>query len=259
LKHGLNQLINIGHKMFDLTNKIALVTGATGGIGEAIARALHHQGATVAVTGRRSAQLNMLKSELGERIHTFTCDLSNAVQAQSIVDQVIAQLGNLHIVVNNAGLTKDNLIIRMKDSDLDDVLDVNLKAPFYIMRAAAKYMMRARVGRIINISSIVGVSGNPGQVNYCASKAGLIGATKALAQEVAARNVTVNAIAPGFIASSMTHDLPEAVKAKLLGSIPLGQMGHVDDIATATIYLASDEAKYITGQTLHINGGMLMV
>ena len=245
--------------MFDLHNRTALITGATGGIGAAIARAMHKCGATVALTGRREEQLKTLQQELGERAHIFQCDLANLQQAQDIVNIVENQLGVLNIVVNNAGLTKDNLLIRMKNEDLDDVLDVNLKAPFYIMRTASRSMMRARDGRIINISSIVGITGNPGQVNYCSSKAGLIGMSKALAQEVATRGVTVNAIAPGFIESPMTHELPQNVKDRLLSTIPISRFGHVDDIAATAVFLASNEASYITGQTLHVNGGMLMV
>ncbi len=245
--------------MFDLSGKIALVTGATGGLGAQIARKLHTRGATVVITGRREAQLNELKSELGDRVHVITSDLSQADAAQSLIEKITADLGPVDILVNNAGLTKDNLALRMKDEDFDLVMDVNLKAPFQLSRAVMKGMMKSRWGRIINISSIVGTTGNPGQANYCASKAGIIGMTKSLAQELASRSITVNAVAPGFIASDMTDVLPDAQKEALLSQIPLKVMGTADDIANAVLYLASPEAAYVTGQTLHVNGGMAMI
>ncbi|NCP62613.1 MAG: 3-oxoacyl-ACP reductase FabG [Alphaproteobacteria bacterium] len=245
--------------MFNLDGKVALVTGAAGGLGSAIARSLYAAGATVVLSGRRVEILNTLAKELGDRAHVVTSDLKDKESVQGLVAAVAEKAGAVSILVNNAGLTKDNLFMRMKDEELDEVLDVNLKAPFYLSRAAMRPMMKARWGRIINISSIVGVTGNPGQANYCASKAGIIGLSKSLAQEVASRNITVNCVAPGFIESDMTDVLPDAQKEALLAGIPQGRMGKPEDIASAVLYLASEEASYVTGQTLHVNGGMAMI
>jgi len=246
--------------MFDLTGKTALVTGASGGIGGAIAKALHAQGATVCLSGTRREALEAVAAELGnERVHIVTANLSDAASVEQLAKEAEAALGSLDILVNNAGLTKDGLVLRMKDDDWQSVLDVNLSAAFRLCRAAVKGMMKRRVGRIINITSIVGVTGNPGQVNYAASKAGLIGLSKSLAQEVASRGITVNCIAPGFITSAMTDALNDDQKSKLLLGIPAGRMGSVDEISAAAVYLASNEAAYVTGQTLHVNGGMAMI
>ena len=245
--------------LFSLTDKIALVTGATGGIGAAIAKTLHAQGATLAISGTRQGALEELASELKERVHIFPCNLKDKERVQGLIAAVEEKIGGLHILGNNAGLTRDNLSMRMKDEEYEEVIDVNLSAPFYLMRASLRNMMRQRWGRIINISSIVGVTGNPGQINYCASKAGIIGMSKSLAQEVASRGITVNCIAPGFVTSAMTDVLPEDQQAKLLASIPQGRMGTPEDIAAAAVYLASDAASYVTGQTLHVNGGMAMI
>lgn len=245
--------------MFDLTGKKALITGASGGIGRGIAKVLHTLGATVALSGTRREPLDRLATELKERVYILPCNLKVTEDVEKLVPQVEETLGQLDILVNNAGITKDGLILRMKDEDFEEVLNVNLTASFRLMRPAVKGMMKRRWGRIINISSVVGVTGNPGQANYCASKAGLIGLTKSLAQEVASRNITVNCVAPGFIASSMTDVLTEDQKKRISASIPQGRMGSPDDIAAGVAYLASEEASYITGQTLHINGGMLMV
>jgi len=246
--------------MFDLTGKTALVTGASGGIGGAIAKALHAQGATICLSGTRREALEAVAAELGnERVHIVTANLSDAASVEQLAKEAEAALGSLDILINNAGLTKDGLVLRMKDDDWQNVLDVNLSAAFRLCRAAVKGMMKRRVGRIINITSIVGVTGNPGQVNYAASKAGLIGLSKSLAQEVASRGITVNCIAPGFITSAMTDALTDDQKSKLLVGIPAGRMGSVDEIAAAAVYLASNEAAYVTGQTLHVNGGMAMI
>lgn len=245
--------------MFQLTGKTALVTGATGGIGEAIARALHAAGATVALSGRRVEKLEALASDLGERTAIIPGDLSVTEDADTLVAQTIEALGSIGILVANAGVTRDKLLMQMKDDDWQDIIRVNLESYFRLTRSAVRPMMKARQGRIIGIASIVGVTGNPGQTNYCASKAGMIGFTKALAQEVASRGITANTIAPGFIESPMTDDLPEAQKTALLGQIPSGRLGQGSDIAAATVYLASDEAAYVTGQTLHVNGGMAMI
>tara|TARA_R110002095_G_scaffold126453_2_gene109554 strand:- start:4328 stop:5065 length:738 start_codon:yes stop_codon:yes gene_type:complete len=245
--------------MFNLDGKIALVTGATGGLGSAIARSLYKAGATVVLSGRRLEILNDLAKELGERAHVAVADLGDKDSVQSLVGKVTEEVGAISILVNNAGLTRDNLFMRMKDQELDEVIDVNLKAPFYLSRAVMRGMMKARWGRIINISSIVAVTGNPGQANYCASKAGIIGLSKSLAHEIASRNITVNCVAPGFIESDMTSVLPDAQKEALLSGIPQGRMGKPEDIANAVLYLASEEAGYITGQTLHVNGGMAMI
>lgn len=245
--------------MFDLTGKTALITGASGGIGGAIATVLHKAGATVALHGTRREALDALAAELGERVHVLPANLSNPEEVEKLAKDAEAAMGGLDILVNNAGITKDGLILRMKDEDWDQVIAVNLTASFRLCRAAVKGMMKRRTGRIVNITSIVGVTGNPGQVNYCASKAGMIGMTKSLAQEVASRNVTVNCVAPGFIATAMTHELNDDQKGRILGNIPAGRMGGSDDIAAAVLYLASNEAAYVTGQTLHVNGGMAMV
>jgi 3-oxoacyl-[acyl-carrier protein] reductase len=247
--------------MFELTDKTALVTGATGGIGDGIARALHKQGATVAISGRQTAKLEKLATELGSRVHITPCDLGNKAQVGSLVDEAIAKLGRLDILVNNAGLTKDNLFMVMKDEQWDEVIAVNLTSTFMLMRAASRAMMRAKTGygRIINISSVSGVLGNPGQGNYAASKAGIIGMSKSLAREVASRGITVNCIAPGFISTPMTDALNEKQVATIKEAIPSQRFGTPGDIAAAAVYLASLEAAYMTGQTLHINGGMVMI
>jgi 3-oxoacyl-[acyl-carrier protein] reductase len=246
--------------MFDLTGKTALVTGATGGIGAAIAKVLHKAGATVAISGTRANVLEELKAELGgERVFVLPCNLSDASAVEKLVPEAEAAMGGLDILVNNAGITKDGLAMRMKDEDWASVIDVNLTASFRLARAAMRGMMKKRWGRIVNITSVVGVTGNPGQANYVASKAGVIGLTKSLAQELAARNVTVNAVAPGFIATPMTDVLNDKQKEMILGRVPAGKLGTPDDIAAAVLYLASDEANYVTGQTLHVNGGMAMI
>lgn len=246
--------------MFDLTGKTALVTGASGGIGAAIARALHAQGASVALSGTRRPALEALASELGARAVLAPGDLGTAEGAETVAASAEEALGDrIDILVNNAGLTRDTLALRMKDEDWQRVLDVNLTAAFRLSRAALRGMMKRRWGRIINITSIVGVTGNPGQANYAASKAGLIGMSKSLAAEVAARGITVNCVAPGFIATPMTEVLSEAQKAKLNDAIPAGRMGTPEDIAAGVVFLASPEAAYVTGQTLHINGGMAMI
>jgi 3-oxoacyl-[acyl-carrier protein] reductase len=245
--------------MFDLTGKTALVTGASGGIGGAIAEALHAQGAKVALSGTRRQPLEDLAAKLGERALVIPANLSSAEEVEQLAKDAEAQLGSLDILVNNAGLTKDGLVMRMKDEDWESVINVNLTAAFRLCRAAVRGMMKRRHGRIINITSVVGVTGNPGQVNYCASKAGLIGMSKSLAQEVASRGITVNCIAPGFITSAMTEALNDDQKGRILGSIPSGRMGEVVEIASAAVYLASAEAGYVTGQTLHVNGGMAMI
>lgn len=245
--------------MFDLSGKTALVTGATGGIGESIARTMHAAGADVILSGRRVEKLDALSAELGERTHVAPCDLSDPEQADALVGQAIEAGGKLDILVANAGVTRDKLLMQMKDEDFQDIIRVNLESYFRLCRKAVRPMMKARGGRIIGIASIVGVTGNPGQSNYCASKAGMIGFTKSLAQEVASRGITANTIAPGFIESPMTDVLPDAQKELLLGQIPSGRLGKGGDIAAASVYLASDEASYVTGQTLHVNGGMAMI
>ncbi|MEQ9609430.1 MAG: 3-oxoacyl-[acyl-carrier-protein] reductase [Kiloniellaceae bacterium] len=245
--------------MLDLTEKIALVTGASGGIGGAIARRLHAQGATVALSGTRAEALQALASELGGRAHVMTCNLAQEGEASALVGRVEQELGHLDILVNNAGLTRDGLAMRMKDEDWREVIEVNLTAAFRLSKAALKGMMKRRWGRIIGISSIVGVTGNPGQANYVASKAGLIGMSKALALEVASRGITVNCVAPGMIETPMTDALNEQQHARLLAAIPMQRLGNPDEIASAVAYLASEEAGYVTGQTLHVNGGMAMI
>ena len=245
--------------MFDLSGKTALVTGATGGIGGDIARALHAQGASVVLSGTRAEALEGLKAELGERAFAVPCNLSDGAAVDALFGQAEAAAGEVNIVVSNAGLTRDGLLLRMKDEDWETVLKVNLEAYFRLSRAALKGLMKRRWGRIIGITSIVGVTGNPGQANYAASKAGMIGFSKALAQEVASRNVTVNCVAPGFIASPMTDVLNEAQQQGILSRIPAGRLGSGADIAAACVFLASEEAAYVTGQTLHVNGGMAML
>lgn len=245
--------------MFDLSGKNALVTGATGGIGKSIAQKLHAQGAAVALSGTRGNVLQELADELGERAHVLPCNLSDAAAVDALPKQAAEAMGSLDILVANAGITKDQLLMRMKDEDWDQVLRINLDSYFRLSRAALRGMMKARWGRIIGITSVVGVTGNPGQANYCASKAGMIGFSKSLAQEVAARGVTVNCVAPGFIASPMTDVLNEEQRAAILTKIPASNLGSGDDIASAVVYLASGEAGYVTGQTLHVNGGMAMI
>jgi 3-oxoacyl-[acyl-carrier protein] reductase len=244
--------------MFELTGQTALVTGASGGLGSAIARALAVQGARLALSGSNAAKLEAFAKELGGDHVALVCNLSDAEQVDQLVPQAVEALGKLDILVNNAGITRDNLAMRMKDEEFSDVITVNLEAAFRLMRAACKPMMRARFGRIISVTSVVAVTGNAGQANYVASKAGLIGMSKAVAQEVASRGITVNCVAPGFMTSAMTDALNEAQKAAILGRIPAGAMGAGDDIGAAVVYLASKEAGYVTGQTLHVNGGMAM-
>ena len=246
--------------MFDLSGKTALVTGATGGLGAEIARGLHAQGATVVLSGTREAVLQDLAKELGGNAHVVVANLSDAASVDGLVAKAeeVAGVG-LDILIANAGITRDGLILRMKDDDWDAVIKVNLEAYFRLARAATRGMMKRRHGRIIGITSVVGVTGNPGQTNYAASKAGMIGFSKALAQEVASRGITVNCVAPGFIASPMTDELNDAQKATILGRIPAGELGKGSDIAAACVYLASAEANYVTGQTLHVNGGMAMI
>lgn len=246
--------------MFDLTGKVALVTGASGGIGEAIARALHAQGATVALTGRRESELARVADALGgERTLLAPADLSDPAAPAALVEKVEAEAGALDILVNNAGFTRDMLALRMGDADWNAVLEVDLTAPFRLARAALRGMMKRRHGRIVSIASIVGVTGNAGQANYAAAKAGLIGLSKSLAQEVATRGVTVNVVAPGFVKTAMTDALPEAARGALLSRIPTQRMGTPEDVAAAVVYLASAESGWVTGQTLHVNGGMAMV
>ncbi len=245
--------------MFDLTGKCALVTGASGGLGAAIARDLHKQGATVALSGTREDALNVVASELKDRVHVLPCNLSDDAAVDNLIKQAEEAMGQVDILVNNAGLTRDGLAMRMKDEDWDLVMDVNLKAAFKLSRNALRGMMKRRFGRIIGITSIVGVTGNPGQMNYAASKAGMIGMSKSLAQEVATRGITVNCVAPGFIETAMTDALPDAQKDALLSAVPAGKLGDPADISAAVVYLSSDEAAYMTGQTLHVNGGMAMI
>lgn len=245
--------------MFDLTGKCALVTGASGGIGADIARHLHAQGATVGLSGTRTEPLEALRDELGERAHVLPCNLSDMAAVEALPKEAIAAMGSLDILVNNAGITRDNLFMRMSDDEWQSVLDVNLTATYKLCKGAIRGMMKARWGRIINISSIVGATGNPGQANYAASKAGMIGMSKSLAYEVASRGITVNAVAPGFIATAMTDKLTDDQKSGIMGQIPAGRMGDPAEIASAVLYLASSEAAYVTGTTLHVNGGMAML
>ena len=244
--------------MFDLSGKTALVTGASGGIGGAIARAIHAQGGAVVLSGTRRPALDELAAELGARAAVCPADLREPGAADALITAAESALGPLSILVNNAGFTRDMLALRMSDADWQGVLDVDLSAPFRLIRAALRGMLKRRAGRIINIASIVGVTGNAGQANYSAAKAGLIGMSKSLAQEVGSRGVTVNVIAPGFVQTAMTNGLPDAQKTKLLDAIPLGRMGMPEDIAAAAVYLAADEAGWVTGATLHVNGGMAM-
>jgi 3-oxoacyl-[acyl-carrier protein] reductase len=245
--------------MFDLTGKKALVTGASGGIGGDIARGLHAQGATVALSGTREAPLKALADELGERAHVTPCNLSDVDAVKALAGQASDVMGGLDILVNNAGITRDNIFMRMSDEEWQQVIDINLTSTMHLMKSVMRPMMKARWGRIINITSIVGVTGNAGQVNYSASKAGMIGMTKSYAQEIASRGITANCVAPGFIETAMTAELPEQVKEKMIGNIPMGRMGSSHEIAAAVAFLASSEASYITGQTLHVNGGMAMI
>ena len=249
--------------MFDLSGMTALVTGSSGGIGSAIARALAAQGARLALSGSNPAKLRAFREELnadyGHDHVEITCDLSNTTQVEELIPATLDTLGQLDILVNNAGITRDNLAMRMKDDEWSDVIKINLEAAFRLMRAASKPMMKARFGRIVSITSVVGATGNPGQVNYAAAKAGLVGMSKSLAQELASRGVTVNCVAPGFIRTAMTEVLPDAQKEALNARIPMGRMGEGGDIGAAVAFLASKEAGYVTGQTLHVNGGMAMI
>jgi len=245
--------------MFDLSNKCALVTGASGGIGGAIAKALYSQGSKVALSGTRVEPLRALAEELGHRAYVVPCNLSDVDAVKALSKTAADQMGGIDILVNNAGITRDNLFMRMSDEDWQQVLDINLTSTMHLMKSVMRTMMKQRFGRIINITSIVGVTGNAGQVNYAASKAGMIGMTKSFAQEIASRGITANCIAPGFIETAMTAELPEAVIKNMLGSIPQGRMGNADEIAATVAFLASNEASYITGQTLHVNGGMAMI
>ncbi|SPF80843.1 3-oxoacyl-[acyl-carrier-protein] reductase [Pseudoprimorskyibacter insulae] len=245
--------------MFDLTGKTALITGASGGIGGAIAKALHGAGATVGISGTRVEPLEALAAELGDRVHVLPCNLSDAAAVEALPKQAIAAMGSMDILVNNAGITRDNLFMRMSDEEWEQVLNVNLTATFKLCKGALRGMMKSRWGRIVNISSIVGATGNPGQGNYAAAKAGMIGMSKSLAYEVASRGVTVNAVAPGFIATAMTDKLNDDQKGAIMGQIPAGRMGTPEEIAAAVLYLASPEAGYVTGATLHVNGGMAML
>jgi 3-oxoacyl-[acyl-carrier protein] reductase len=245
--------------MFDLGGLTALVTGASGGIGGAIAKALHARGATVAISGTRASALEGLAGELGERVHVLTANLSNRADVDALFASAEGAMGQVDILVNNAGITRDGLFMRMKDEDWDAVLEVNLTAGFRLSRAALKGMMKRRFGRIIGITSVVGVTGNAGQGNYAAAKAGMIGMTKALAQEVATRGITANCVAPGFIETAMTDVLNDKQREGALGQVPMGRLGTADEIAAACVYLASREAAYTTGQTIHVNGGMAMI
>jgi 3-oxoacyl-[acyl-carrier protein] reductase len=245
--------------MFDLTGKTVLITGASGGIGGAIARALHGAGAVVTLSGTRLGPLEVLAADLGERAHVQTCDLSDAASVEALPKAAIAAMGSVDILVNNAGITRDNLFMRMSDEEWASVMEVNLTSTFRLCRGVLRGMMKARWGRIVNISSVVGATGNPGQANYAASKAGMIGMSKSLAYEVASRGITVNAVAPGFITTAMTDKLNEDQKTKILTQVPAGRMGSADEIAAACLYLASPEAGYVTRATLHVNGGMAML
>ncbi len=245
--------------MFDLGGKNALVTGASGGIGGAVAKALHGRGARVALSGRRVDALEALAGELGERAHVVPADLGRAGAAADLAKDAAAAMGSVDILVNNAGLTRDGLVVRMADEDWQRVLDVNLSAAFRLTRACLRGMMKNRWGRVVSIASVVGVTGNPGQANYVASKAGLIGMTKSLAHEVASRGITCNCVAPGVVVTAMTETLSEDRKDRFLAAIPAGRLGTVEDVAAGVVFLASDEASYVTGQTLHVNGGLAMI
>ena len=245
--------------MFELEGKCALITGASGGIGGSIARALYGQGAKVALSGTRIDPLKALADDLGDRAFIVPCNLSDVDAVKALPQKASEEMGGIDILVNNAGITKDNLFMRMSDDDWHQVIDVNLTSTMHLMKSVMRTMMKQRFGRIINITSIVGVTGNAGQVNYAASKAGMIGMTKSFAQEIATRGITANCIAPGFIETAMTAELPENVIKNMLDSIPQGRMGQADEIAASVAFLASNEASYITGQTLHVNGGMAMI
>lgn len=245
--------------MFNLKGKTALVTGATGGIGSEIAKALYAQGATVTISGRNEDKLKELAGELGERCHVISADLSKEGASEDLATKAAEFMGQIDILVNNAGLTRDNLSMRMKDEEWQEVIDVNMTATFKLAKAVQRGMMKNRWGRIINIASVVGVTGNPGQANYVASKAGMIGWSKAMAQEIASRGITINCVAPGFIATAMTEALTDDQKDKINATIPMQKMGTIGDIAGAVAYLASEEAGYVTGSTLHVNGGMAMI
>jgi 3-oxoacyl-[acyl-carrier protein] reductase len=245
--------------MFDLTDRTALITGATGGIGATIARIMHAKGAVVAISGRRGDLLDALAGQLGGRVHVLPCDVANKDDVEGLVPAAEKAMGHVDILVNNAGITRDQLFMRMKDEDWDEVLAVDLTAAFRLARAAVRGMMRRRFGRIIGIASVVGVTGNAGQANYAAAKAGMIAMTKSLAWEIASRGVTANVIAPGFIATAMTDVLTEKQKESILARVPAGRLGAPEDVAAAALYLASNEGAYVTGQTLHINGGMAMI
>jgi 3-oxoacyl-[acyl-carrier protein] reductase len=245
--------------MFDLTGKTALVTGATGGIGGAIAGALHRQGATVALSGTRQDALDALAGTLKDRVHVLPCNLADRAAVDALVPQAETAMGKLDILVANAGITRDNLLVQLNDDAWDEVIAINLTATFRLTRAALKGMMRRRTGRIIGITSVVGVTGNAGQGNYAAAKAGMIGMTKSIAQEYAKRGITANCIAPGFIATAMTDKLNEKQREAILARVPAGRLGEAADVAAAAVYLASDEAGYVTGQTIHVNGGMAMI
>lgn len=245
--------------MFDLTGKSALVTGASGGIGGAIAKALHGAGATVALSGTRTGPLEELAAELGSRVHVLPCNLSDAASVEALPKQAVEAMGAVDVLVNNAGITRDNLFMRMSDEEWQSVIDVNLTSTFRLCRGVLRGMLKARWGRIVNISSVVGATGNAGQGNYAASKAGMVGMSKSLAAEVAARNVTVNCVAPGFITTPMTEKLTDDQKARILGQVPAGRMGTAEEIGAAVLYLASPEAGYVTGAVLHVNGGMAMI
>jgi len=244
--------------MFDLSGKTALVTGASSGIGTAIAKALHKQGATVAISGTRKDALDAIAAEMKERVHVLPCNLSDPAAVEALIPSANEKMERVDILVNNAGITKDNIFIRLKDEDWDQVIAVNLTAAFRLARAAAKDMMRKRFGRVIGVTSVVGFTGNAGQGNYAAAKAGMVGMTKSLAAELASRNVTANCIAPGMIATPMTDALNEAQRKAILDSIPAKRLGTSEEIAAAAVYLASDEAAYVTGTTIHVNGGMAM-
>ena len=245
--------------MFDLTGKCALVTGASGGIGGEIPRVLHQAGAVVALSGTRVGPLEVLATALGSRAYVLPCNLSDAASVEALPKAAVAAMGAVDILVNNAGITRDNLFMRMSDDEWSSVIDVNLTATFRLCRGVLRGMMKARWGRIVNISSVVGSTGNPGQGNYAAAKAGMVGMSKSLAAEVASRNITVNCVAPGFIATAMTAKLSDEQKARILTAVPAGRMGEVGEIAAAVLYLASPEAGYVTGATLHVNGGMAMI
>ena len=245
--------------MFDLSGKSALVTGASGGIGGASARALHDAGATVALSGTREGPLRALAEELGERAHVLPCDLGDAAALDALPKQAADAMGSVDILVNNAGITRDNLFMRMSDDEWNEVLAINLTSAFRLSRGVLRGMMKARWGRIVNVSSVVGATGNPGQGNYAAAKAGLVGMSKSLAYEVASRGVTVNAVAPGFVATAMTEKLTEEQRDKILEQVPMGRMGAPEEIGAAVLYLASNEAAYVTGSVLHVNGGLAML